>query len=159
MECSEHFISGKKSTDPLSPDYVPSVFQHVSFAQKRKLEESLSRYERKKVTKWKKSENDTQQVESLYEANARTSTNVPSVNSQVITATSISPGKSILLSHFEQATKSKECWELKERVKKLEKQVEDLTTQNKILQTVIDDYKSRTGITEAVLKNDDKSIH
>ena len=43
-------------------------------------------------------------------------------------------------------------------MKQLEKQVEDLTTQNMILQTVIDDYKSRTGITEAVLKNDDKRV-
>ena len=49
--CSEHFISGEKSSDPLSPDYVPSVFQHVSLVQKRKLEESLSRYERRKATK------------------------------------------------------------------------------------------------------------
>ncbi|XP_065889366.1 uncharacterized protein [Dysidea avara] len=163
--CSEHFISGEKSSDPLSPDYVPSVFQHVSSPQKRKLGESLSRYERRKATKRKRSENSTQRVEPLGEANARTSSNVPSVNSQVMTAASIRTGHGkkansgiTLQSHFEQATKSKECWELKERVKKLEKQVEDLTTQNKILQTVIDDYKSRTGITEAVLKNDDKRV-
>ena len=27
--CSRHFINGKKSNDPLSPDYVPSVFDFV----------------------------------------------------------------------------------------------------------------------------------
>ena len=30
--------------------------------------------------------------------------------------------------------------------------------QNKMLQTVIHDYKSRTGITEIVLQNDDKRV-
>ena len=79
--CSEHFISGEKSSDPLSPDYVPSVFQHLSSPQKRKLEESLSRYERRKATKRKRSENSTQLVEPLGEANAKTSSNVPSLGS------------------------------------------------------------------------------
>ena len=86
---SKHFISSEKSTDPLSPDYVPSVFQHVSSAQKQKLEESLSRYERRKAAKRKRSENATQRVEPLCEANARTSSNIPS---QVIAPASISTG-------------------------------------------------------------------
>jgi len=42
--CSKHFISGEKSTDPLCPDFIPSVFESVSSDQKRKLEESYCRF-------------------------------------------------------------------------------------------------------------------
>ena len=34
--CSAHFVSGKKSDDPLSPDYVRSVFTYVHSPHKQK---------------------------------------------------------------------------------------------------------------------------
>ncbi|XP_047227319.1 uncharacterized protein LOC124871801 [Girardinichthys multiradiatus] len=33
--CSKHFISGQKSNNPLSPDYVPSLFAHTPAAERR----------------------------------------------------------------------------------------------------------------------------
>ena len=38
---SAHFISGKKSNDPLFPDYVPSVFSFVSSPLKQKGQQQL----------------------------------------------------------------------------------------------------------------------
>ena len=49
--CSAHFVSGKKSDDPLSPDYVPSVFSHVNSPQKRRVKRQLERYEQRRSTK------------------------------------------------------------------------------------------------------------
>jgi len=46
--CSAHFVSGKKSNDVLSPDYVPSIFHHVSSPLKRRKEADLHAYHRRK---------------------------------------------------------------------------------------------------------------
>ena len=44
--CSAHFVSGAKDNNPLSPDYVPSVFSYIKSPVKRKLEEGMKRFER-----------------------------------------------------------------------------------------------------------------
>jgi len=53
--CSDHFISGKKSNDPLSPDYVPSKKCENSDSEDKsdeseeeKMDESVARYNRVK---------------------------------------------------------------------------------------------------------------
>lgn len=47
--CSVHFVGGKKSDDPLSPAYTPTIFNFISSPVKRKASADLIRYERCKV--------------------------------------------------------------------------------------------------------------
>ena len=54
--CSAHFVSGSKSKDPLCPDYVPSIFSHVRSPRKRKAEQDLHSYTRRKEVRRKRSE-------------------------------------------------------------------------------------------------------
>lgn len=49
--CGAHFLNGSKSDDPVSPDYVPSVFSYINSPQKRKLESDMKRYDRTVSTK------------------------------------------------------------------------------------------------------------
>ena len=44
--CSSHFVGGKKSNDPQSPAYIPSLFHHVQSPVKRAAERNLVRYSR-----------------------------------------------------------------------------------------------------------------
>ena len=49
--CSAHFVSGKKDDDPLSPDYVPSIFIYVASPEKRRAKQRLERYKQRKEAK------------------------------------------------------------------------------------------------------------
>ena len=59
--CSEHFITGTKSNDPLAPNYVPSIFKHLTSPIKRRLEGKASDYQRRQVTKKRRAEEASRQ--------------------------------------------------------------------------------------------------
>ena len=53
-------ILGLKSNDPLSPDYISSVFAHTKSPVKRKLVEDMHRFEGVLATKRRRAENNEQ---------------------------------------------------------------------------------------------------
>ena len=55
--CSAHFIKAVKSDDPLSPDYVPTVFTHTTSHEKEQVEVHFTAYERRKECRRKQREN------------------------------------------------------------------------------------------------------
>ena len=49
--CSQHFVTGKKSNNPLAPNYIPSFFEHVSSPVKCRLEIEAGQFERRQAMK------------------------------------------------------------------------------------------------------------
>ena len=49
--CSQQFVTGKKSNNPLAPNYVPSVFEHVDSPVKHRLENEARQFERRQAMK------------------------------------------------------------------------------------------------------------
>ena len=49
--CSQHFVTGEKSNNPLAPNYVPLIFPNTKSPIKRKIERDAERFEQRQVTK------------------------------------------------------------------------------------------------------------
>jgi len=49
--CSQHFVTGKKSNNLLAPNYIPSVFEHVSSPVKHRLETEAGHFESRQAMK------------------------------------------------------------------------------------------------------------
>ena len=77
------FVVGEKSNHPLSPDFVPSVFTHITSPKKRRAEQSLVSFNRRQELKqWKQdAERQTTAVSALLDLckSAAVSTSVDNV--------------------------------------------------------------------------------
>ena len=47
--CSEHFVTGAKSNNPLAPNYVATIFSHVESPMKRRMYD----FHRRQALKWR----------------------------------------------------------------------------------------------------------
>ena len=66
--CSQHFVNGEKSNNPLAPNYIPTIFPQLSSPEKRKQENDVARFEKRQKTKCKKFSAYEEQVASSNQA-------------------------------------------------------------------------------------------
>ena len=67
--CSQHFVNGEKSNNPLAPNYIPTIFPQLSSPEKRKRENDEARFEKRQETKRKKTSAYEEQVASSSQVN------------------------------------------------------------------------------------------
>ena len=67
--CSKHFLSGVKSNNPLTPNYVPSLFKHTK-SPVRRLEARSKDFARRQATNRRRAE-ESQRFEKVNEERER----------------------------------------------------------------------------------------
>ena len=65
--CSEHFVSGAKSNNPLVPNYVPTLFKHIDSPIKRRLEGRVQDFERRQSFKRRRVEVEKERLDKEVE--------------------------------------------------------------------------------------------
>ena len=125
--CSEHFVTGKKSNNPLAPNFIPTIFKHISSPQKHRLNAMAVSFDRRQTMKRKKRAVNHHMIgheEGLLGS--------PEGHKEQPSTSEIQQ----LQPYYEEASNCKEKWELEQHCKELEKKCEDLCQQKQVLQIV-----------------------
>ncbi|XP_042372931.1 uncharacterized protein LOC121966929, partial [Plectropomus leopardus] len=162
--CSEHFISGEKSDDPRSPDYVPSIFKPASPPKERRERMQLDAINRKQKKKLQR----RQQAEKSSASTVLLPAECPPDSKKQHSADQILTGqlavkesahkehendfKPIPDDNEDKATPACDSENCKKRIKSLELECHALRTENMLLKEKMD----RRGLNEMNLKNNDK---
>ena len=65
--CSEHFVSGTKSNNPLAPNYVPTIFKHIDTLSKRRVQSRMVGFSRRQSMKWRRRDNEASSSANISE--------------------------------------------------------------------------------------------
>ncbi len=133
--CSVHFAGGKKSNDPTSPAYVPTMFSYLKSPVKRKAEHDMARHERVKECKKRRLEAIQREegAQALLELCTPGNADAP-----VVAQPSCSVMTEISM----------------EDIASLQDRVHELTNENQMLKAAID----RQTLSEQFFKDDDNRV-
>ncbi|KAG7511425.1 THAP domain-containing 11 [Solea senegalensis] len=155
--CSDHFISGKKSENPRSPDYVPSIFKNVPTPEKKRKGMQLDEFDRGQKSKLQRCERvsspQDRSLESSLQPTAENDTEAPAEES---TYKELKEDfQPIPTDNDELATPLCSSETCRKYVKYLELKYQAIESENLLLKEKI----SSTGLNETGLQNYDKKIN
>ena len=149
--CSQHFVSGSKNDDPLSPNCVPSIFSFVKSPVKRKAADDMMRYERRKSALKQKRLLADQAISQTLTPDLQ-HPDQPGSHSDDEQDVDTTPSLDLDSTESEEHPLQKENESLKENMERLCGEVELLKKENQILK------KSHVSFSQASFENNDNKV-
>lgn len=81
--CSQHFVTGAKSNNPLAPNYVPSLFEYVDSPGKRRLEGGMDKFHRRQAMKRRRTMKERSVAVCSITVNEGDENEIPGTNSSI----------------------------------------------------------------------------
>ncbi|XP_063752115.1 uncharacterized protein LOC134872657 [Eleginops maclovinus] len=155
--CSDHFISGRKSDNPLSPDFIPSIFDYLPSPEKRRHKTRLEVFNRRQKAKLHKVEQAKISAEAIRQ---RTSTDAapedhitePLKEPPITDPLEDSADDPVQPEPVTPPCTSETCCT---RIQSLEQECQALRAENVLLREKI----NRKTLTEISLNNNDKKVN
>ena len=147
--CSEHFVSGSKSNNPLAPNFVPTIFKHVNSPSKRRMQSRMISFNRRQAMNRRRREasSSSEVVEAVDEIDSDSSIRHEEDDvAQVEEVTEVQ-----LVSNAVGQLETMKC-------KTLQKENDQLQKEKDGLRRVYDELKSSVGFMQENFKDDDKKV-
>lgn len=151
--CSKHFTSGTKSNNPLAPNYVPTIFNHVESPVKRRMEGKMDDFNRRQSMK-RKHVSLTIDEATTINAGDFPDSQVTDKHAQVTNEQLVSNATE----EFSQCTPPSIEEQLQARVKELEKELETLQKHRDEENLALQSMKSSFPFKGDQLLDDDKKV-
>ena len=146
--CSEHFVTGERSDNPLAPNFVPTIFKHIDSPSKRKLVKDMDNFVRRQDMKRRRLVSDTVDSESEEETDKKI-IREPATEDQFSAKDQLMYEKSIEKQDLQKERSLKNM---------LQAEFDQLKEENTVIRKSLDDLKGRVSIKQEELKKDDKKV-
>ena len=156
--CSEHFVSGSKSNNPLAPNFVPTIFKHVDSPSKRRMQSRMISFNRRQAMKRRRRDNEASNEASSSASSSEVDEAVDEIDSD-----------SSILHEEDDVAQVEEVTEVQlvsnavvqletMKCKTLQKENDQLQKEKDGLKRIYDELKSSVGFMEENFKDDDKKV-
>ena len=146
--CSEHFVTGERSDNPLAPNFVPTIFKHIDSPSKRKLVKDMDNFVRRQDMKRRRLVSDTVDSESEEETDKKI-IREPAREDQFSAKDQLMYEKSIEKQDLQKERSLKNM---------LQAEFDQLKEENTVIRKSLDDLKGRVSMKQEELKKDDKKV-
>lgn len=155
--CSEHFVSGSKSNNPLAPNFVPTIFKHVNSPSKRRMQSRMTSFNRRQEMNRKRRDNEASSSATSSEDVELEAIDESGGNSPIVHEENTNNVAEVQVAEVQLVSNAVDQLETM-KYKTLQKENDQLQEEKNNLRIIYNELKSSVGFMEENFKDDDKKV-